>query len=186
MRKAKAKVLGLLALATLSGTAIAGQTSVDVPVSIDYSGGCVLNLPSSVDLGTFSTIDVKNNKVVALNPFSFTIKCTQGVNYTINGSDTSSNVQITNTSDANSVIRLSLAKTPDYSQWLAKGGYCWACSGTWDAISGTGDGSEHTITLYPVLGAGTPGSASSSAIISPSQQPVAGTYTGTLTLKVSW
>lgn len=191
MRKAKAKVLGLLALATLSGTAFAGQTSIDMPVSINYSGGCVLNLPSSVDLGTIPTIQPIGNGS-KLNPFSFSVKCTSGVNYTVKADNINSyeNIFLINSSDSNYKMAIVFAKDSGYSQFL----YYTSDGSGQTILSGTGDGTEKTITLYPRVGQvrqspnyDTSGFGKTCYVGSSATSTcLQGTYTGTLKIKVSW
>ena len=75
------KVLAGITIAAVSLFA-AGTTSATVPVTINYTGGCKINnLASSYDLGTIPAI--LNSSGEVMNPVSFNVLCTDGLNYTV-------------------------------------------------------------------------------------------------------
>jgi hypothetical protein len=186
MRSRKLLTKALLATSLAVGTAFAGSTSVDVPVTIDYTGGCIMNVPTSVDLGTVPTIQPKGNGSV-LPAISFTVKCTNGVNYTVRAENinTYGVVELTGMSNSNKRIFVVFATDSSYSNYLL---------GQNDKniiATGVGDGTDLTITIYPRVGvvnniSGYLDSSASLCDYTTGQSCYADTFSGTLTLSVYW
>ena len=60
----------------------AGSTSVNVPVTIDYTAGCAIkNLPASINIG--SIMNVMSNRGKVLDPIGIDVICIDGTSYTV-------------------------------------------------------------------------------------------------------
>lgn len=161
-----------LALLSLAGIATAGETAVDVPVTIQNIGGCSIVAPSSVDLGTVATRDGN----VPLNPVAFSVRCTDGVQYDVRLGNAGWSYNSIELQSGNNVFRIQLYKDAARTQRIQPN----------DSITtGTGNGQEQQITIYtmkgelhPVQGM-LPGCGWNNNC-----QP--GTYTGTMQIKVIW
>ena len=155
----------------LSGLAFAGEVFVDVPITINNTGGCVFdNTPSVIDFGSVPyEAYSKSTTNYDLSPVNISFKCTAGVNYTLSFSGLTSAGGATATlqrSGISELVGLNIYKDSARTQKIT--------SSNPTIATGTGDGSTQNITIYPRIG----GCASSSC--------PPGTYSRTLTLRITY
>lgn len=153
----------------LSGLAFAGESFVDVPITINNTGGCVFeNMPSVIDFGSVPWSAYQGNSTYNLTPFQISVKCTNGINYSVSLASgwygANNYVRLTQGSNA---VRLTFFRDSAYTQQITNQNRV--------ITSGTGNGNTQTITVYPRL-AGCDNFGSCPA----------GTYSGTVTLRITY
>ncbi len=158
----------LLALG-LSGLAFAGEVFVDVPITINNTGGCVFdNMPSVIDFGSVPYSAYQGTNTYNLTPFQVSVKCTNGINYSVSLASgwyiPNNYVRLT---QSGIPVRLTFFRDSAYTQQITLANP--------EITSGTGNGNTQTITVYPRLA----GCASFGSC-------PAGTYSGTVTLRITY
>jgi hypothetical protein len=119
----------------LSCSAYAGETSISVPVSINYTGGCVITTPPH-DMGSMQATIPGAGLAAPSYTMSFT--CSFGTGYTV------SQINFVNLANSNAkTIKATLYKDPGYANAIG--------SSTPTIATGTGTGSLQTITTYPKI-----------------------------------
>lgn len=166
--KKKLLMFGLLSVIQI---ATAGEATVDVPVTINYTGGCVINAPASINLGTFSTRDGN----VPLSNITFAVRCTAGTQYTVKYV---------------SGDRLDLQGTNNWVRFLVykDAGRTDRVLPNSDITTATGTGQDQQVVLYTTKGhyeganlmKGCGSGYYSAETCSP------GSYSGTIQVKVIW
>lgn len=158
----------LLASIFALGIAIANQVHVDVPITINHTGGCVFEgLQSTYDFGSVPfTAYTQLTGSYDLPPISFGVKCTAGLNYSVSIPTYSFGQDALILQRGNdSSVRLGLYRDSGRAQKIT--------GSNPQITSGTGSGSTQTITIYPRLeGCG-------SSTCSP------GTYSKTVTIRIT-
>ena len=153
----------ILCAVCLASPAAAGTVTDTFDVTLTIQAGCEVSAPNDLNFGTVTFLDTALTTTAA-----FSVRCTSGTNGTIslNGGIGSSGTVATRTmeSGANSVS-YSLYTSSAYSTIWGDG-----TSGT-STVVHNGTGSAANLTVYGRV---------------PSQSPLAGTYSDTITITVTY
>lgn len=154
----------------LSGLAFAGESFVDVPITINNTGGCVFeNMPSVIDFGSvpYGTYN-QSTSSYDLPSVNIPVKCSAGINYTLSftGLTTSGATTTLQRSGGSELVRLNIYRDSARTQMIT--------SFNSTIATGTGDGTTQNIAIYPRI----------SGCASTSCPP--GTYSRTLTLRITY
>jgi len=129
----------------LSGLAFAGEVFVDVPITINNTGGCVFdNMPSVIDFGSVPFSALQGTNTYNLSPFQVSVKCTNGINYSVSIATgwviPHNYVRLI---QGSSWVRLTFFRDSAYTQQIT----------SFDGVIGsnTGNGNTQTFTVYPRL-----------------------------------
>ncbi len=158
----------------LSGLAFADEVFVDVPITINNTGGCVFdNLPSVIDLGSvpFTAYGLPAGSSVPSDrdPIYIPVKCTAGVNYTLSFTGLTSAggaTAVLQRSSISETVRLYIYRDSARTQTIT--------STNPTIATGTGDGTTQNIAIYPRI------SECATSTCPP------GTYSRTLTLRITY
>lgn len=163
----------LLTIGLLSALQIAtaGEATVDVPVTINYTGGCVINAPASVNLGAFSTRDGN----IPLSNITFAVRCTNGTQYTVKYVQGGQ----LNMEGTNNWVRFLIYKDAGRTDRVLPNS---------DIATQTGNGQDQQIVLYTMKGyyEGSNLQKGCGSGYYSSNTCAAGLYSGTVQFKVIW